>query len=63
MTYVLLLYNVEIIKDALGSFIETLHFDEAWLPHAAFHQFYKNMHAIGSERPRAENATTFITKT
>ncbi len=61
-TYDGILYNVEIIKDALGSFIETLHFDEAWLPHAAFHQFYKNMHAIGSERPRAENTTIFSTQ-
>ncbi len=61
-TYDGILYNVEIIKEALGSFIETLHFDEAWLPHAAFHKFYKNMHAIGSERPRAKNTTIFSTQ-
>jgi len=23
--------------------IDTLHFDEAWLPHATFHDFYKDM--------------------
>jgi arginine/lysine/ornithine decarboxylase len=28
--------------------IDTLHFDEAWLPHATFHDFYVGMHAIGA---------------
>jgi len=46
------LYNVEMLKDTLNSSIDTLHFDEAWLPHATFHDFYKNMHAIGKDRPR-----------
>ena len=34
--------------------IDTLHFDEAWLPHAAFHEFYSDMHAIGKDRPRSQ---------
>jgi len=41
-------------KETLGDYIDTLHFDEAWLPHATFHDFYKNMHAIGRDRPRPE---------
>lgn len=49
-TYDGILYNVEQIKEILGSNIDTLHFDEAWLPHATFHDFYKNMHAIGTDR-------------
>ncbi|WP_223789546.1 arginine/lysine/ornithine decarboxylase [Marinicella meishanensis] len=62
-TYDGVIYNVEDIKDMLGDRIDTLHFDEAWLPHAAFHEFYTNMHAIGgSERPRAENAMVFATQ-
>ncbi len=36
-TYDGILYNVDAIKDMLGSRIDTLHFDEAWLPHASFH--------------------------
>ena len=39
-TYDGVLYNTETIKHALDGYIDTLHFDEAWLPHAAFHDFY-----------------------
>src|ERR1700736_2429708 len=38
-----------------------LHFNEAWLPHAAFHEFYKDMHAIGKDRPRTKEAIIFAT--
>jgi arginine decarboxylase len=38
-----------------------LHFDEAWLPHATFHDFYKNMHAIGKDRPRSKEAIIYAT--
>ncbi|MGQ5523936.1 Orn/Lys/Arg decarboxylase N-terminal domain-containing protein [Chitinimonas sp. PSY-7] len=61
-TYDGVLYNVEMIKDVLGDTIDTLHFDEAWLPHAAFHDFYKNMHAIGRDRPRSKEAMVFATQ-
>src|SRR5690554_5046632 len=62
-TYDGVIYNVEEIKELLGDTFNTLHFDEAWLPHASFHNFYKNMHAIGGEgRTRAENATVFSTQ-
>jgi arginine decarboxylase len=55
-------YNVETIKSKLDGKIETLHFDEAWLPHAAFHDFYKNMHAIGKDRPRTKHSLIFSTQ-
>ncbi len=61
-TYDGVLYNVEMIKDTLGDTIDTLHFDEAWLPHATFHDFYKNMHAIGRDRPRSKDPLVFSTQ-
>jgi arginine decarboxylase len=61
-TYDGILYNVEEIKQELGSTIDTLHFDEAWLPHASFHDFYKNMHAIGKDRPRSDETLVFATQ-
>lgn len=61
-TYDGVLYNVETIKEMLGDAIDTLHFDEAWLPHASFHEFYHNMHAIGENRPRSENTLVFATQ-
>jgi arginine decarboxylase len=56
------LYNVEVLKDLLDGEIDTLHFDEAWLPHATFHEFYKDMHAIGKDRPRAKQSMIFSTQ-
>ncbi|WP_111978595.1 Orn/Lys/Arg decarboxylase N-terminal domain-containing protein [Algibacillus agarilyticus] len=61
-TYDGIVYNVEQIKDILGSTIDTLHFDEAWLPHATFHDFYKNMHAIGTDRPLSDDTLVFSTQ-
>lgn len=61
-TYDGILYNVEEIKQQLGSTIDTLHFDEAWLPHASFHEFYKDMHAIGKDRPRSKDTLVFSTQ-
>jgi len=53
-TYDGVLYNTEAIKQTLDGYIDTLHFDEAWLPHAAFHKFYGNYHAIGPNRQRPQ---------
>ena len=61
-TYDGIVYNVDTIKELLGSYIDTLHFDEAWLPHATFHDFYKGMHAIGKDRPRSKDALVFSTQ-
>jgi arginine decarboxylase len=60
-TYDGVLYNVETLKETLNSYVETLHFDEAWLPHATFHEFYKDMHAIGKDRPRPTDTLIFAT--
>ncbi|HTN00422.1 MAG TPA: aminotransferase class I/II-fold pyridoxal phosphate-dependent enzyme, partial [Planctomycetaceae bacterium] len=61
-TYDGVMYNVEMIKEILGNYIDTLHFDEAWLPHAAFHNFYGHMHAIGRDRPRPQEPLIFSTQ-
>src|SRR3954470_23948373 len=60
-TYDGIAYNVEMLKQTLNGTIETLHFDEAWLPHATFHDFYKDMHAIGKDRPRSKDAIIYAT--
>ena len=61
-TYDGVLYNVETIKQELDGEIGTLHFDEAWLPHAAFHDFYGDYHAIGADRPRCNSSMVFSTQ-
>ncbi len=61
-TYDGILYNVEEIKNELDGKIDTLHFDEAWLPHAAFHDFYGDYHAIGEGRKRCEESIIFSTQ-
>jgi arginine decarboxylase len=60
-TYDGIIYNVEELRRMLDGEIGTLHFDEAWLPHAAFHQFYKNFHAIGPNRPAPKESMIFAT--
>ncbi|MBU1236838.1 MAG: arginine/lysine/ornithine decarboxylase [Gammaproteobacteria bacterium] len=61
-TYDGIMYNVEEIKEMLDGKIDTLHFDEAWLPHAAFHEFYGDYHAIGAGRPRCKESMVFSTQ-
>jgi arginine decarboxylase len=61
-TYDGVLYNVEEIKEMLDGKIDTLHFDEAWLPHATFHDFYGDYHAIGADRPRCKDSMVFSTQ-
>ena len=61
-TYDGILYNVDAIKDMLDGKIDTLHFDEAWLPHATFHDYYQGMHAIGRDRKRCRESMVFATQ-
>ncbi len=61
-TYDGISYNVETIKEMLDGHLDTLHFDEAWLPHAAFHDFYGDYHAIGADRPRCRESMVFSTQ-
>jgi arginine decarboxylase len=61
-TYDGILYNVDTIKEMLDGRVDTLHFDEAWLPHAAFHKYYQGMHAVGRDRPRCRESLVFSTQ-
>ncbi|MFN5166769.1 MAG: Orn/Lys/Arg decarboxylase N-terminal domain-containing protein [Pseudomonadota bacterium] len=61
-TYDGVLYNTETIKHALDGYIDNLHFDEAWLPHAAFHEFYGQFHAMGRKRPRPQQQMVWSTQ-
>ncbi len=61
-TYDGVLYNTETIKAKLDGWIDTLHFDEAWLPHAAFHKFYAQYHAMGKHGPRPKDAVVYATQ-
>jgi arginine decarboxylase len=61
-TYDGIVYNVEMIKEMLDGRVDSLHFDEAWLPHATFHDFYKNMHAVGRDRNRPKKSLVFATQ-
>ena len=61
-TYDGVLYNTETIKGMLDGYIDNLHFDEAWLPHAAFHPFYGAYHAMGKNRVRPKDAVVYSTQ-
>jgi len=61
-TYDGVLYNTETIKGMLDGYVENIHFDEAWLPHAAFHPFYGTYHAMGKNRARPKEAVVYSTQ-
>ncbi len=61
-TYDGVLYNTETVKTMLDGWIDTIHFDEAWLPHAAFHSFYGSYHAMGRKRPRPMTSMVYATQ-
>src|SRR5574337_1121460 len=61
-TYDGVLYNTETIKGMLDGYVDNLHFDEAWLPHAAFHPFYGSFHAMGKKRARPQHSVVYATQ-
>ena len=61
-TYDGVLYNTETIKGMLDGYVANLHFDEAWLPHAAFHSFYGSYHAMGKKRARPKESVVYATQ-
>jgi arginine decarboxylase len=61
-TYDGVLYNTETIKGMLDGYVDNLHFDEAWLPHAAFHPFYGTYHAMGKKRTRPKQSVVYATQ-
>ena len=61
-TYDGVMYNTDTIKGMLDGYVDTLHFDEAWLPHAAFHGFYNSYYAMGRDKPRPKEAMVYATQ-
>jgi arginine/lysine/ornithine decarboxylase len=61
-TYDGVMYNTETIKRMLDGYIDNLHFDEAWIPHAAFHPFYGTYHAMGKKRARPKRSMVYVTQ-
>jgi arginine decarboxylase len=61
-TYDGVLYNTETIKKMLDGYVANLHFDEAWLPHAAFNPFYGTYHAMGKKRERPMHSVVYATQ-
>ncbi len=61
-TYDGVLYNTETIKNMLDGYVANLHFDEAWLPHAAFNPFYGTYHAMGKKRERPKHSVVYATQ-
>jgi len=61
-TYDGVLYNTETIKAKLDGWIDNLHFDEAWLPHAAFHPFYAQFHSMGRHTERPAQTVVYATQ-
>lgn len=61
-TYDGVLYNTETIKSMLDGYVDNIHFDEAWLPHAAFHPFYGTFHAMGKKRARPQHSVVYSTQ-
>ena len=61
-TYDGIMYNAHAIKGMLDGKIDTLHFDEAWQPHAYFHPFYKNYYAIDGDYGRTKESLVFSTQ-
>jgi arginine/lysine/ornithine decarboxylase len=61
-TYDGVLYNTETIKKMLDGYVPNLHFDEGWLPHAAFHPLYGSYHAMGKKRERPKDSVVYSTQ-
>jgi len=61
-TYDGIVYNAAEIKETLDGKIHALHFDEAWLPHASFHELYRDMHAIDNRGPRTSESIVYSTQ-
>ena len=61
-TYDGILYDADEIKRTLDGHVTALHFDEAWVPHAAFHELYAGMHAVDDRRERTTDSLVYATQ-
>ena len=61
-TYDGILYDANEIKQTLDGHVDALHFDEAWVPHAAFHELYRGMHAVDTDQERTQDSLVYATQ-
>jgi arginine decarboxylase len=61
-TYDGIVYHADEVKRLLDGAVDVFHFDEAWLAHAGFHEFYDGWHAIDDTRPRTQRAIVYATQ-
>src|SRR5699024_9931752 len=61
-TYDGVVYNAEEIKVTLDGVVDVLHFDEAWLPHARFHELYRGMHGVDERTPKTQKSLVYSTQ-
>lgn len=61
-TYDGVVYNAEEIKATLDGVVDVLHFDEAWLPHARFHELYRGMHGVDERTSKTQKSLVYSTQ-
>ena len=61
-TYDGVVYNAEEIKSTLDGVVDVLHFDEAWLPHARFHELYRGMHGVDERTSKTQKSLVYSTQ-
>ncbi|MEU4159169.1 arginine/lysine/ornithine decarboxylase [Actinoplanes sp. NPDC026670] len=61
-TYDGIIYRADELKRTLDGVVDALHFDEAWLPHASFHQLYEGMHGVANNRERTGRTVVYATQ-
>ena len=61
-TYDGVVYNAEEIKSTLDGIVDVLHFDEAWLPHARFHELYRGMHGVDERTSKTQRSLVYATQ-
>jgi arginine decarboxylase len=61
-TYDGIIYRADELKRTLDGVVDALHFDEAWLPHAAFHQLYDGMHGVANNHDRTGRTVVYATQ-
>lgn len=61
-TYDGVIYNAKEIRQTLDGEVDVLHFDEAWSPHARFHELYRGMHGVDESSPRTRHSLVYATQ-
>jgi arginine decarboxylase len=61
-TYDGIIYRADELKKTVDGVVDALHFDEAWLPHAGFHELYEGMHGVANNRDRTGRTVVYATQ-